>query len=89
MPKRNLIIQNKLGIHVNPASLMVAESGKFRSKITISNDDFEADGRSIMSILALGAAQGSTIVVNAEGEDAEKALDAFEDLVVKRKFDEE
>jgi phosphocarrier protein HPr len=88
MPQRNITIQNKLGIHVSPASLFVIESGKFRSKITVLKDNFEADGKSIMSILVLGAGHGSIITVKAEGEDAEQALDAIEDLVVRRKFDE-
>lgn len=89
MPQRTLKIQNKLGIHVHPASLFVIESGKFRSKILISKDDIEADGKSIMGILMLGAGQGSEITIKADGDDAEQALNALEDLVIRRKFDEE
>ncbi len=87
--KRDLLIRNNLGIHVKPASLFVMESGKFRSKITVFKDDIEADGKSIMGILMLGAGKDSIITVKAEGNDAKQALDALEDLVVQRKFDEE
>lgn len=87
--KRDLPIRNKLGIHVNPASLFVMTSSKFKSKITVYNDEIEANGKSIMGVLMLGAGKDSVITVKAQGDDAKQALDALEDLVVRRKFDEE
>ncbi len=82
-------IQNSLGLHVRPASLFVSEASKYRSRIFISKDDIKVSGNSIIGIVMLAAGKGSTIIVEAEGEDAEEALNGLEDLVVRRKFDEE
>ena len=76
-------------MHVRPAGLFASEASKYRSKVFISKDDFEVSGKSIMGILMLAAGKGSTIIIRAEGEDAEEALNSLEDLVVRRKFDED
>lgn len=89
MPRRTLKIQNELGMHLRSASLLVAEAGKYQSKILIYKDGVEADGNSILSVIGLFAEKDSEIVVEAVGDDAEEALDGLEDLVVTRKFDEE
>lgn len=89
MPQRTLKIRNKLGLHARPASLFVAEALKYKSQIFISKDEEKLNGKSIMGILMLAAGKGSKITVEAIGDDAEEALDGIEDLVVKRKFDEE
>ncbi len=89
MPQRTLKILNKLGLHLRSASLLVEIVGKYQSKIYIHKDGLKADGGSILSVIALFADKGSEIIVEAVGEDAEEALDGLEDLVVRRKFDEE
>ena len=89
MPQRILKIQNNLGLHARPASLFVAEAGKYRSQIFVSKDGMRVSGKSIVGILMLAAGKDSTITIEAVGDDAEDALDGLEDLVVRRKFDEE
>ncbi len=89
MPRRTLKIQNELGLHLRSASLLVAEVGKYQSKISIYKDEVSADGGSILSVIGLFAEKGSEIIVEAVGDDAAAALDGLEDLVVRRKFDEE
>ena len=89
MPQRTLKILNKLGLHLRSASLLVEIAGKYQSQIYIYKDGLKADGGSILSVIALFADKGSEIIVEAVGEDAEEALDGLEDLVVRRKFDEE
>lgn len=89
MPRRTMKIQNELGLHLRSASLLVAEAVAYKSKIFIYKDEVKADGSSILSVIGLFAEKGSEIIVEAVGEDAEEALDSIEDLVVRRKFDEE
>jgi len=92
MPNRTLKIINKLGIHMNPAGLFVREAGKYKSDILVYKDDLEnekVNGKSLIGILMLAAGKDSTITIEAEGEDAEQALDRLENLVVQRKFGEE
>lgn len=69
--------------------MFVSEAGKYRSQIFVSKDGMKVNGKSIVGILMLAAGKGSEIVVEAVGDDAEEALDALEDLVVRRKFDED
>lgn len=81
MPEIILEIRNKVGLHARPASLFVQEANKYKAEITVRNGDAVANAKSILSILTLGADQGSTIVLNAEGEDASLALSALKSLV--------
>ncbi|HEX9663821.1 MAG TPA: HPr family phosphocarrier protein [Candidatus Binatia bacterium] len=81
---KKLEIQNKLGLHARAAALFVQTVNKFSSQVTVSNDGQAADGRSIMDMLTLGAAQGSKIQVEVTGEDADKALRAIEKLLDSR-----
>lgn len=92
MPQRILEIQNKHGIHMKPAGLLVSEAGKYKSSIFIYKDDMDdmkVNGKSLIGVLMLAAGKGSTITIEAEGEDANQALDGLENLVITRKFDEE
>jgi phosphocarrier protein len=81
MPERAAIIVNKLGIHARPAAEIVKVAAKFKSEITIIRDDMEVNGKSIMGVMMLAAECGASILLRAEGEDAEAALDALERLI--------
>lgn len=74
-------IPNKLGLHARAASLFVQLSNKFESEILVSKNDQEVNGKSIMGILILAAAQGTDITLTAEGEDAEQAVAALGELI--------
>jgi phosphocarrier protein HPr len=81
MPQRALYIRNKLGLHARASARFVSTASRFGSEIKLSKGDVEVNGKSIMGIMMLAAAKGTELTVSAEGEDAEKALDALEDLV--------
>lgn len=89
MPQRDLTIQNNLGLHLRPVSKLVAEAKKYESEITITKDGLTVNGKSPMGIMMLAAGKDTVITIEALGSDAEEALDALEDLVVRQKFDEE
>lgn len=80
MPEIQLTITNAVGLHARPASLFVQEANKFTSDIVVLLEDSEADAKSILDLLLLGANQGCTVTVRAEGPDAEDALAALKDL---------
>lgn len=88
MAQRELTIQNKLGIHARPAAQFVKTASKFSSEIRVEKDGEEVDGKSIMGLMMLAAGNGSVIIVAAEGEDEEAALEALADLI-DRKFEED
>jgi phosphotransferase system HPr (HPr) family protein len=84
----HLIITNKAGLHARPARLLVQAAAQFQSQIRLQYAEKAANARSIVGVLKLGAGLGQTIVVRAEGEDAEEAVKTLSDLV-NRKFDEQ
>ncbi|MEO6211259.1 MAG: HPr family phosphocarrier protein [Gemmatimonadaceae bacterium] len=84
MKERTVEIVNKNGLHARPAAEIVKLSSKFRSEITIVRDDLEVNGKSIMGVMMLAAECGSNILVRANGDDAEQALNAIADLVAAK-----
>ena len=81
MPELTLTIQHEVGLHARPAALFIQTAKQFDSNIRVTHGEREANAKSILSMLTLGADQGAVITVHAEGEDAEQALAALKALV--------
>jgi len=79
--KRKVIVKNKQGLHARPAAVFVQVANKYDSRITLKGDKEEVNGKSIMGILMLGAEQGSAIIIEADGEDAQAALEELEKIL--------
>jgi len=75
------MIKNKFGLHARPSASFVQTASRFRSEIKVEKDGQVADGRSIMDLMMLAAAQGTFITVSANGEDAPDALEALGGLI--------
>lgn len=88
MAKKDFTILNKLGIHARPAAQFVKMANRFKADIMVEKDGEEVDGKSIMGLMMLAAGHGSVILVSAEGEDEDAALEAIGDLI-ERKFEED
>ncbi len=84
----SLVITNKVGLHLRPAGLLVQTAARFQSKIVVLFAGKTANAKSIMGVMKLGVSMGDSIVVQAEGEDAQQAIAALTELV-HRNFDEE
>jgi phosphotransferase system HPr (HPr) family protein len=80
--ERELVIKNKTGLHARPAALFVQIANKFESEITIVKEDQRVNGKSIMGILTLAAEKGAKIVIIAEGEDAEAAVEELANMLL-------
>ena len=87
MKKKELLIENKLGLHARAAAQIVKSASAYASKITLIKDDLEVDGKSIMGIMMLAAAKGSSVMLHVHGEDEALALAGLEQLF-KDKFGE-
>jgi phosphocarrier protein HPr len=79
--ERTVRIVNSLGLHARPAVKFVEIAGRHRCHITVRKDDLEVNGKSIMGVMMLAAEPGSDLVIRADGEDAEAAVDALVALV--------
>ncbi len=88
MIERETEIVNRLGLHARAAAKLVHTAGSFQSRISLAKDGEEVDAKSILGILLMAAAQGSQLVVRAEGDDEQAAIDAVLKLISDR-FDEE
>jgi phosphocarrier protein HPr len=80
-------IMNPLGLHARAAARFVHTASRFASRVRVVRAGKEMDGKSIMGLLLLAAAQGSVITIIADGPDEAMALDALCTLV-RRGFDE-
>jgi phosphocarrier protein len=85
---RDVQIINKMGLHARPAMQFVDLANKFTSHITVSKKAQCVNAKSIMELLLLAATAGTVLTIRAEGEDAEKAVEALAKLVAG-KFGEE
>ena len=85
---KELLVQNKMGIHARPAAMIVRVTNKFKAEVYVEKDEEQVNGKSIMGLMMLAAGHGSIISVAADGSDADAALDALADLI-GRKFEED
>lgn len=85
---RDVVVQNKLGLHARPASMFVKLATRFECEIFVEKEGEEVNGKSIMGLMMLAAASGTTLTIRAEGGDAGQAVDELEQLV-QRNFEEE
>jgi len=84
MVERTVQILNKNGLHARPAAEIVKIAAKFSSEITIARDDLEVNGKSIMGVMMLAAECGASVVLKADGADAEQAVDALATLIANK-----
>ena len=78
---RSVIIPNRRGLHARAAAKFVTMAERFAASIEVIKDGQAVAAQSIMGLMMLGAGQGSTIELRAEGWDAREALDALATLV--------
>lgn len=81
MLEQSVEIINKLGLHARAAGKLVETTTRFNSDITIEKEGRNVDGKSIMAMMMLAAAKGTTIKVKINGEDEEAAMEAVIALI--------
>jgi phosphocarrier protein len=84
---KELIVQNKMGIHARPAAMIVRITNKFKAEVFVEKEEEQVNGKSIMGLMMLAAAKGSTVKFIVSGDDAALMLSELEALFDK-KFDE-
>ena len=84
---RELVVQNKMGIHARPAAMIVRITNKFRAEVMVEKDEEQVNGKSIMGLMMLAVGKGAKVRFIATGADATALLAELEALFA-RKFDE-
>ena len=77
-------IVNQRGLHARASAKFVATASKFKSEITVVKDGNSVSGRSIMGLMMLAAAKGTTVELIASGPDARDAIAALTSLIAAR-----
>ena len=88
MIKGEITLLNRTGLHARPAAKLVQTTKKFRSKISIIKGNQEADAKSVIRILSLGAEQWDKIVIKADGEDEKEAFEVLKTLISNKFWEE-
>jgi phosphotransferase system HPr (HPr) family protein len=81
MTSQSVVVVNQLGMHARAAAKFVHLATRFQAHVKVARDRREMDGKSIMGILLLAAARGSTITISADGADERDAVAALVELV--------
>lgn len=88
MIEREIIIINKLGLHARAATKLARIAAQFEAEIRISYGPSTVNGKSVMSLMLLAAAQGSLLTIRSEGSDEHAAMEAIS-ILINNRFDEE
>jgi phosphocarrier protein len=88
MTERKVVVLNKMGLHARPSSKLVQKAATFKSDVHIRRENQVINGKSIMGVMMLAAAQGTELTLSASGVDEEQTLAALVALFEK-KFEEE
>ncbi|WEL23620.1 HPr family phosphocarrier protein [Candidatus Nanohalovita haloferacivicina] len=82
--KRQVEIVPEAGLHARPASKFVETAQEYNCDLKISDaegDEEPVDARSMLAVTSLGLKQGDKMEIQAEGDDAEEALNALEEII--------
>jgi phosphocarrier protein len=84
MPSKSVEIVNKLGLHARAAAKLTQIAGGFASEIWLSRSGRRVNAKSIMGVMMLAAGQGTSVLLEAQGDDADEAIAAIAKLVAER-----
>ena len=87
MLQREVEIINKLGLHARASAKLTQVAGAFQADVWLTRNGKRVNAKSIMGVMMLAAAKGSTVMVETDGPDEQEAMKAVETLVAN-KFDE-
>jgi len=84
MPKADAEIINKLGLHARASAKLTQLASSFPCEIWLERNGRRVNAKSIMGVMMLAAARGSTITIDTAGDEADAALQAIQDLIADR-----
>jgi phosphocarrier protein HPr len=84
MPSIQAEIVNKLGLHARAAAKLTHLAGGYRCEIWISRSGRRVNAKSIMGVMMLAAGQGTSVLIEAEGDDADQAISALTKLIAEK-----
>ncbi|PAF22902.1 phosphocarrier protein HPr [Terribacillus saccharophilus] len=81
MQEKTFTITSETGIHARPATLLVNKAGQFNSEIELAFNEKKVNLKSIMGVMSLGVPQGAQVVITADGNDEEAAIEGIQEVL--------
>ena len=81
MQQRDVEVMNKLGLHARPSARLTQLASSFKSDVFMARNGRRINAKSIMGVMMLAAAKGSTVTLETNGEDEQEAIDALAGLI--------
>jgi len=78
------VVTNRRGLHARAAALLVQTASRFASEVSVAKDGQQANAKSVMGVLLLCGAQGTSVTVTASGSDAAEAIESIGQLFADR-----
>ena len=78
---KDVVVQNKVGLHARPATFFIQKANEFKSSIWIEKEDRRVNAKSLLGVLSLGIIGGTTIKIIADGSDETDAVEGLVALV--------
>lgn len=78
---KDVVVQNKVGLHARPATFFIQKANEFKSSIWVEKEERRVNAKSLLGVLSLGIVGGTSIRIIADGADEETAVDSLIKLV--------
>ena len=78
---KDVVVQNKVGLHARPATFFIQKANEFKSSIWVEKEERRVNAKSLLGVLSLGIVGGTNIKIIADGADEEAAVDGLVALV--------
>ena len=79
--KKDVLVQNQVGLHARPATFFIQKANEFKSSIWIEKDERRVNAKSLLGVLSLGIVKGTTVTLVADGADEQEAIDTLTALI--------
>ena len=81
MYTQEITVKNEVGLHARPATYFIQKANEFKSGIWVEKEERRVNAKSLLGVLSLGIAKGTTITLIADGSDQEEAVKALVELI--------
>lgn len=79
--KKDVLVQNQVGLHARPATFFIQKANEFKSSIWVEKGERRVNAKSLLGVLSLGIVGGTSIDIIADGSDEQEAVDSLVALV--------
>ena len=81
MTRREITIQNAVGLHARPATFFIQKANTYKCSIWVEKDERKVNAKSLLGVLSLGIVQGMSVTLLADGADEKEAVEGLAALV--------